>query len=271
MVKKTGHSPLTVPTASSLWKAERSMGMARALMKAGYGTRKQTEEIVLDGRITLNGNIITNPRTKVDPGSEVLLDNKPLIRLRFSYYAFNKPGRVVCTSSDGPGQKLVSEFFPKDVIGLQHVGRLDSKTTGLILVTNDRPWSRTVTGTPALNQEFRIQVEGELTKLEIDVMTAGVLLPKFGLFRPLSVTIVEIMNKRTALTMVVGEGKLRQVRLMLNTLRHKVGFVRRTRIGDIRLGDLPVGRFRHLTTGEIQDVQAAGEAARKMGRSKGKV
>lgn len=239
------------------------MGIARALMKAGYGTRKQTEEIVLEGRITLNGEILTNPRTKVNPGCVVLLDNKPLTQLKFSYYAFNKPGRVVCTPSDGPGQKLVSDFFPKDVIGLQPVGRLDSKTTGLILVSNDRPWNRTVTGTPELDQEFRIQVEGELTPLEIDVMTAGVLLSNYGLFRPLSVTIVEVMNKRTALTMVVGKGRLRQVRLMLTTLRHKVVFVRRTRIGDIRLGDLPAGNFRHLTTGEISAVRAAGDAARK--------
>lgn len=235
------------------------MGLARALMKTGYGTRRQTEAIVESGRITLDGKVVTDPRIRIDPGSEVLLDGEPLTRLRYSYYAFNKPSRVVCTASDGPGSKLVVDYFPEAVIGLHPAGRLDSKTTGLILVSNDRPWNRTVTGSGNLDQEFRIQVEGELTELEIGVMTAGVLLPNYGLFRPLGVQVVEILNGRTVLTMIVGEGKLRQVRRMLTTLRHKVTFVRRIRIGTIRLGELPVGRFRHLTSGEIAAVRATAE------------
>jgi pseudouridine synthase len=242
------------------------MGLARALMKAGYGTRRQTETIVEAGRITMDGKVVTDPRTKVDPGSEVQLDGAPLTRLRYSYYAFNKPSRVVCTTSDGPGSKLVTEFFPEEVIGLHPAGRLDRKTTGLILVSNDRPWNRKVTGSGNLDQEFRIQVEGELNNLEIGVMTAGVLLPNYGLFRPLAVQVVEILNGRTVLTMVVGEGKLRQVRRMLTTLRHKVVFVRRTRIGTIRLGELPVGRFRHLTSGEIAAVRSAAEGGLRGGR-----
>lgn len=256
------------PATPQRWKAERPMGIARALMKAGYGTRRQTEEIVLTGRMTVDGEIITDPRTRIDPDSDVTLDGKPLTRLRFSYYAFNKPTRVVCTPSDGPGQKLVTEFFPGNVIGLQPAGRLDSKTTGLILVSNDRAWNRAVTGSGNLDQEFRIQVEGELTDLEIGVMTAGVLLPNFGLFRPLAVHVVEIMNGRTVLTMIVGEGKLRQVRRMLTTLRHKVVFVRRTRIGQIWLGELGAGKFRHLTSGEIGAVRAAAEGDGPAGERK---
>jgi pseudouridine synthase len=111
-----------------------------------------------------------------------------------------------------------------------------------------------VTDSRVLDQEFRVQVEGELTKLEIGVMTAGVHLPKMGLFKPLSVKIVEVLNSRTVITMVVREGKIRQVRRMLNTLRHKVVFVRRTRIGNIRLGDLPIGGVRHLTADEIRSI-----------------
>jgi pseudouridine synthase len=161
---------------------------------------------------------------------------------------------VVCTQSEGPDRKLVSDYFPHNVPGLQTAGRLDSKTVGLLLISNDRPWINTVTGSKVLDQEFRVQVEGELTKLEIGVMTAGVHLPKMGLFKPLSVKIVEVLNSRTVITMVVREGKIRQVRRMLNTLRHKVVFVRRTRIGNIRLGDLPIGGVRHLTADEIRSI-----------------
>jgi len=230
------------------------MGLARALMKAGYGTRKQTSTMVNEGRISVEDEIIFDPNTMLAAGSQIYLDGQALARLKPSYYAFNKPVRVVCTPSEGPERKLVSDFFPHDIPGLQTAGRLDSKTVGLLLISNDRPWINLVTGSKVLDQEFRVQVEGELTELEIGVMTAGVHLPKLGMFRPLSVKIVEVLNSRTVITMVVREGKIRQVRRMLNTLRHKVVFVRRTRIGNIRLGDLPIGGVRHLTAGEIHSI-----------------
>ena len=205
MAKKTPPDLESQVSESERWSFSRPIGLARALMKAGYGTRKQTAEMVA--------------REK----------------------------------------RLVSDFFPRDVPGLQTAGRLDSRTTGLLLISNDRPWNNLVTGSSLLEQEFRFQVEGELTELEIGVMTAGVHLPTLGLFRPLSVKVVEVLNGRTVVNMVVQEGKVRQVRRMLSTLRHKVVVVRRTRIGAIRLGDLPVGGIRHLTSGEVRHILDAGK------------
>ncbi len=253
MAKKITDSQPLAPGVER-WKPERAMGLARALMKAGYGTRIQTSEMVVEGRITVDDEVIFDPNSMLQVASLICLDGEPLARLRASYYAFNKPVRVVCSVSDGPDRRLVTDFFPRKVPGLQTTGRLDGKTTGLLLISNDRPWNNLVTGSKVLEQEFRIQVEGELTDIEIDVMTAGVHLPKMGLFKPLSVKIVEVLNKRTVVTMVVREGRIRQVRRMLGTLRHKVVFVRRTRIGTIRLGDLPTGGVRHLTAGEIRSI-----------------
>lgn len=223
-------------------------------MKAGYGTRKQTGEMVAEGRISVDEEFIFDPNFNVDVGCQIYLDGKPLARLRPSYYAIHKPVRVVCTASEGPDRRLISDFFPRNIPGLQTAGRLDGKTTGLMLVSNDRKWINLVTGSKALEQEFRVQVEGELTELEIQVMTAGVHIPKMGFFKPLSVKIVEVLNKHTVMNMIVREGRIRQVRLMLSTLRHKVVMVRRTRIGNIRLSDLPAGGVRHLTPGEIHSI-----------------
>ena len=253
MAKRSTDQPSSASGAEP-WKRTRAMGLARALMKAGYGTRVQTSEMVVEGRITVDDEVIFDPNSMLEVGSLICLDGEPLAHLRPSYYAFNKPVRVVCSVSDGPDRRLVSDFFPRKVPGLLTTGRLDGKTTGLLLISNDRRWNNLVTGSKVLEQEFRVQVEGELTDLEIAVMTAGVHLPKMGLFKPLSVKIVEILNNRTVVTMVVREGSIRQVRRMLGTLRHKVVFVRRTRIGGIRLGDLPVGGIRHLTAGEIHSI-----------------
>ena len=254
MAKKQQDNSVSPTTPPERWKPARAMGLARALMKAGYGTRKQTSTMVTQGRISVDDKIILDPHRTLEPGSQIYLDGEPLALLRPSYYAFNKPVRVVCSSSEGPERRLVSDFLPANIPGLRTAGRLDSKTVGLLLISNDRRWNNLVAGSKILDQEFRVQVEGELTDLEISVMTAGVHLPNMGLFRPLSVKIVEILNNQTVVTMIVREGKIRQVRRMLSTLRHKVVFVRRIRIGNIRLGDIPVGGIRHLTAGEIHSI-----------------
>lgn len=254
MAKKQQDDAASPPPSPERWKPARAMGLARALMKAGYGTRKQTGTMVAEGRITVGDEIILDPFRMLEAGSQIYLDGEPLALLKPSYYAFNKPVRVVCSPSEGLERRLVSDFFPRNVPGLKTAGRLDGKTVGLLLISNDGSWNNLVTGSKVLDQEFRVQVEGELTDLEISVMTAGVHLPNLGLFRPLSVKVVEILNDRTVVTMIVREGKIRQVRRMLNTLRHKVVFVRRIRIGNIRLGDLPAGGIRHLTAGEIHSI-----------------
>lgn len=266
--KKRVH-PSPSETVPDRWKPARAMGLARALMKAGYGTRKQTGQMVHEGRVAVGDDVITDPNQTVEAGSHIYLDGEPLALLKHSYYAFNKPVRVVCSASDGPERGLVSDFYPSHVPGLMTAGRLDGKTVGLLLISNDRTWNNLVTGSKSLDQEFRVQVEGELTDIEISVMTAGVHLPKLGLFRPLSVKVVEILNGRTVITMVVRQGKIRQVRRMLNTLRHKVVFVRRIRIGAIRLGDLPAGGIRHLTAGEIHSIFEADKKDRQPDPRKG--
>jgi pseudouridine synthase len=224
---------------------------------------------VTEGRISVDDDIILDPNSMLEPGSLIYLDGEPLALLKWRYYAFNKPVRVVCSPSDGPDRRLVSDYYPSHVPGLQTAGRLDSKTVGLLLISNDRRWNNLVTGSKVLDQEFRVQVEGGLTDIEIAVMTAGVHLPNLGLFRPLSVKVVEILNDRTVLTMVVKGGKIRQVRRMLSTLLHKVVFVRRIRIGNIRLGDLPAGGIRRLTAGEIHSIfeteNEPGESASRTG------
>lgn len=254
---------MTSPTITDRWKPDRPMGLARALMKAGYGTRKETSSMVCEGRVSVGDDVVLDPNLMLEEGSRIYLDGEPLVRLRNSYYAFHKPIRIVCSAAEGPEKRLVSDFYPRDIPGLQSAGRLDSRTTGLLLISNDRPWNNLVTGSKLLEQEFRVQVEGELTDLEIGVMTAGVHLPTLGLFRPQSVKIVEILNGRTVINMVVREGKIRQVRRMLSTLRHKVVLVRRIRIGTIRLGDLPVGGIRHLTPGEVHTIFEMGRARKE--------
>ncbi len=131
---------------------------------------------------------------------------------------------------------------------------------GLLLFSNDSAWNNMITTTKGLEQEYRVQVQGRLTDLEISVMTAGVHLPGLGLFQPQTVRVVEALSQHTVVHITVREGKVRQVRRMLATLRHSVTSLRRVRIGDIRLGDLSVGGYRELSNpevGSVRDIHAA--------------
>jgi len=235
-------------------QADRTMGLARVLQKAGYGTRSQVDTLVASGRVQVAGEIVTDPHIAVEPGTEVTVGGHLIEELRRRYYAFHKPPRVVCTRAEGPTRKLVSEFLPRDVPGLNPAGRLDGKTTGLMLVSNDGAWNNAVTDDATLEQEYRVQVEGEMSDMEISVITAGIHLPNMGVFRPVSVKIVERMASRTVILMVVREGKARQLRRMFTTLRHQITLLRRVRIGEIWLGDLGAGAVRPLSEREVASI-----------------
>ncbi len=251
-------------TATKPWHPVKPIGLARALLKAGYGTRKQTELMVVQGRVRLGDKVVTDPRHMADTGADIYLDGEILQRLTMRYFILHKPLRVVCGEDRNQGRKQVMEFFPPMITGLSAAGRMDGRTTGMILFSNDTEWNNMVATTRGLEQEYRIQVEGELSDLEISVMTAGVHLPSLGLFKPQTVRIVEMLNGHTVMNMTVREGKIRQVRRMLTTLRHKVTMVRRIRIGDIRLGDLAVGTRRELSNPEIASIREIHAAVKRI-------
>jgi len=229
-------------------------------MKAGYGTRKQADQFVLEGRVRVDGQVVMEPGSMVGPESSIMLDGNPLVHQIPRYFLFHKPVGVVSTPGERQGRRLVGSYLPRDVPGLALVGRLDYRTSGLMLASNDRAWCRLLTGNPHLEQEYRIQLAGNLVEDQLDVLTAGVMLPKLGLFKPLRVTLVAAEKKTTDLIIVLGEGKARHIRRVFGTLHHKVMSLQRVRIGDVELGDLKPGAFRQMTGREV-------EHARGMGRS----
>ncbi|MCP4293000.1 MAG: rRNA pseudouridine synthase [bacterium] len=237
------------------WIPKRSMGLGRALQKAGFGTRAVTDGIVISGRVQVDGLVQVDPKSMVGPGSEIFLDNKRLKEVLPVFMALNKPLRVVCVPSDGVNCQLAMEFFPSDIPGLRPVGRMDSRSTGLLLVSNNKDWNNLLTDAKNLEHEYRVQVEGELSAMEVTVIEAGINLPKLGSFKPVSVQIVESMKGRTVLNIVLTDGKVRQLRKMFTTLRHKIFYLRRIRIGDIRLGYLAPGDVRDLSSREIQSIR----------------
>lgn len=261
MTKKKAKATQSPAKTEKSWSPGRVMGLARALQKAGYGTRRQAETLIGMGRVIVDQEICEDPRSMVGPQSLIKLDGKPLIHVPKVYFAFHKPAWVVCNRKEGDRKRLVEDYLPRDIHGLNPSGRMDGKTTGLLLVSNDLAWNNSIATAGDIEQEYRVQLRGELSDLELDVIGHGIQVPKLGLFRPASLKIVEIMNGRTILNIAIGEGKMRQMRRMFATLRYPITIMRRIRIGEIRLGDLYVGGLRPLTDKEVDIVrQVASEA-----------
>ncbi len=250
MTKPGSRSPAGV-AAEQRWVPGRPMGLSRALMKAGYGTRRWADAAVAAGRVRVGTVVVKDPLRMIAADAEVFLDNKPLLKVTLCYYAFHKPLRVVCRETDGPGRRLVADFLPGEIVGLRTAGRLDARTSGLLLVSNDGAWITRVTGPAGCEHEFMVQVEGEVSDVQLTVIDAGVVLQGLGAFRPVAVKVLGYESGRTMLSVTVLGGEARKMRRMLATLRHKVIMVRRVRLGDVRLGDLAPGGLRPLTAQEV--------------------
>lgn len=259
-MSKTGPKPPAGGAPVRRWAPGRPMGLSRALMKAGYGTRRWADEAVAAGRVRVGQDVVKDPLRMIAADAEVFLDNQPLLRVELAYYVFHKPLRVVCREQDGPGRRLVADFLPADAIGLRTAGRLDARTSGLLLVSNDGAWITRVTGPAVWEHEFMVQVEGDVSDMQLTVIDAGIVLPGLGTFRPVAVSVLSRDGSRTMLSLVVRGGQARQMRRMLTTLRHKVLMVRRVRLGSVRLGDLAPGGLRPLTEAEVASFNSAPSA-----------
>jgi 23S rRNA pseudouridine2605 synthase len=240
-----------------LWQPERAIGLGRALAKAGYGTRSHTEAMVRAGRVTVDDEQVTDPATPVAPGCVICLDGELLTRVVRRYFAFHKPPRILTSSSDRGGRRLASEFFPDDVPGLRPAGRLDANTSGLLLVSNDASWNSVAAAAPGLEKEYQIQIAGRLSPMEPGIILAGMHLPNHGYIRPTQLRILDQSDTHTILRLVVVEGRNRQIRRIFGLLRHTVVYLRRIRIGPVKLGNLPSGRLRPLTPQEISAILSA--------------
>ncbi len=256
--RRKGADPTGRPRRLRPHDPQRPQGLARRLAKSGHGTRSEAERIVRSGRVTVGGEVCTDPSRPVRPDDEVLVDGLPLDEVPHVYLALHKPVRVVTVPGDRGGRRLVADLLPRDVPGLNPAGRLDAATSGLLLVSNDMVWNDGAARGVGLEKEYRIRVSGRVSEIELGVITAGMQLPGLGYLRPELVQLVVQEQKQTTLRLVTMTGKVRQIRRLFGMLRHDVLELSRTRIGPISLADLPVGRWRPLLAAEIAAIRAAG-------------
>lgn len=204
-----------------------------------------------DGRVRVNGEIVTEMGVRVEPGRDIVeLDGEVVALPDVLWIAFHKPVGVLTTRSDPHGGTTIYDVLPADLAGLRYVGRLDREAEGLLLLTNDGEGAhRLQHPSGGVEREYHVEVAGTLTAADVGRLLQGVYLED-GAATARSAEILEAGAVVSTLTLVLAEGRKREVRRMMSAIGHPVLRLKRTRFGRVRLGDLAPGEWRRLDDSE---------------------
>ncbi len=228
--------------------------LQKYIAMCGTASRRKAEEMIADGRVKVNGQKVTEQGIKVEIGADkVTVDGRDITIVSKKYYIMlNKPVGYVSTVSDEAGRPTVVDLIREEIkTRIFPVGRLDYDTEGLLLLTNDGDFSYRVTHPKfEMNKTYIALVGSGLTVAGLNKLRRGVVIDGFKT-SPAEVEIIESEAGANLVKITIHEGKNRQVRKMFEAVGVKVKELRRVSIGKVELGNLPYGRWRHLTSHEI--------------------
>jgi pseudouridine synthase len=229
------------------------MRLQKLLADAGLASRRAAEELIRAGRVTVNGETVTRLGTQVEPTADrVTLDGKVVRVRRKLYVAINKPPGYLCTRTDPQGRRTVGQLLPKEWASLYTVGRLDRDTEGLLFLTNDGDFCLRLTHPRyGVRKTYLAEIEGQVARGLVAGLTQGVE-DDGERIRAETARVLESNHTRSLVRLTLREGKYHEVRRLFAALGLGVLGLRRIEIGPIKLGELPSGRWRVLTAGEVQ-------------------
>ncbi|TWT92096.1 pseudouridine synthase [Stieleria varia] len=244
-------------THAAAAKQSGPLRLQRLLASAGYGSRRQCEELIEEGRVDIDGAVVTQMGTTVDPETQkVHVDGVLLRKQKLVYYAVNKPDGVLSTNRDPQGRPRVVDLVPKSE-RVFPVGRLDRSSTGLMLLTNDGELAQQLTHPKyGVRKVYRVTVAGKVENETMRTMRQGMYISD-GFVQVEGAKVLKSRARATEMEIVLREGKNREIRRILARLGHKVQSLTRIAIGPLRLGDLPPGAHRLLGRDEVQKLHLA--------------
>ncbi|HEV3201937.1 MAG TPA: pseudouridine synthase [Bryobacteraceae bacterium] len=234
--------------------------LERVLSKAGLGSRTDARSWIGDGRVRVGGKIVRNPDHWVDLDHDpVTFDGKPLRTAARIYILLYKPKGYLTTYRDPEGRPTVYDLTSGVGAWLSPVGRLDLDTSGLLVMTNDTDFAERLTNPDHhVPKTYQLKASTLLSDEQIEQLRSGVELSD-GPTRPALVKRLRDHARYTHLELTITEGRNRQVRRMVEVLGSKVLKLVRTAIGPIRIGDLPIGKWRELTKEEVKSLRGRKE------------
>jgi 23S rRNA pseudouridine2605 synthase len=248
-----------VPGHDSLTDVPGGVRLQKVLAAAGVGSRRRCEELIGEGRVEVDGQIVRRFGARVDPDQQVIkVDGKRIpARQDLVYLALNKPAGVVTTMSDDRGRRTIADLLGPRAERLYHVGRLDYETEGLMLLTNDGELAHRLAHPRfGVSKTYLADVPAPLPRDLARRLLTGIELED-GLASADRFRVVERAGSRALVEITLHEGRKHIVRRLLAAAGHPVSRLARTHVGPVALGDLRPGASRALTTAEIGDLYAA--------------
>lgn len=227
--------------------------LQKVLAAAGVCSRRQAEKLISDGRVTVDGQVVSTLGSKVDPvRQEIKVDGRPLLETGLVYYLLNKPRGYVTTMSDPQGRPLVTSLLKGVKARVFPVGRLDIDTSGALLLTNDGDLTQKVLHpSNEINRTYLARVTGRPSETKLELLRQGILLEGRKTW-PAIIRVVDKDRDSTSVEITIHEGRKRQVRKMFAAIGHPVRELARTAYAKLELGNLPIGRFRELTKKDLE-------------------
>ncbi len=227
--------------------------LQKIISQAGIASRRMAESLILEGRVTLNNEVVVKLGTVADPfRDEIRLDGKLIIRQEtILYIMLNKPAGYVTTMSDPQGRPIVMDLLAGVKPRVYPIGRLDYDSEGLLLFTNDGAMAhRLMHPSYEVPRTYRVKIRGVITEKDLRTIANGLLLDD-GLFKPRELTVEKANKNSTWLLITIHEGRSRIIRRAFEKLEYFVLRLIRIRFGRLELGYLPIGRYRYLKKGEL--------------------
>lgn len=232
------------------------VSLARALSKLGLCSRSEGERLVREGRVRVDGEIRREPSLRVDPDRDrIVVDGAAVAKAAPVHIALNKPRGLVTTRDDPQGRETVYSCLDDPSLPfVAPVGRLDKASEGLLLLTNDTRWAaRLLDPASHVEKEYHVQIDRVAEDELLERLVRGV--EREGeTLRAERATLLRSGGKTSWISVVLDEGRNRQIRRMLDALGAETLRLVRVRIGGLELGELPKGAWRRLTRGEVESL-----------------
>ncbi|HEY9786146.1 MAG TPA: pseudouridine synthase [Candidatus Obscuribacterales bacterium] len=228
------------------------MRLNRAIASTGICSRREADVLISEGRVTVNGQPVTDFSCNVDPRKDkLLIDGKPLFQKKHEYIVLYKPKGVITTCSDERGRKSVLDLLPPAMRHLKPVGRLDRDSEGMLILTNDGELAHALAHPSRhVSKIYRVTVQGKISERALLELAKGVRLSE-GMTQPAQVRAIKKGEEHSTFEIVIKEGKNRQIRRMCAKLGYHVTRLVRVGIGALQLRLKEPGEWRHLKAQEV--------------------
>lgn len=239
--------------------------LQKFIAACGVASRRKAEELIIQGKVQVNGRFVKELGTKVDPVKDrVKVNGQLLVAEKPVYYLFNKPKGIITSVSDPQGRQTVMDYLKGVNVRIYPVGRLDLNTEGLLLLTNDGDFAQALTHpSKGVEKTYEVRLKGRVDDQHLQAIADGVPLED-GMTSPATITDLGF-DARTGVTTVeitIHEGRNRQVRRMFEYYHYSVRNLKRIAYAGLNLSGVKRGSYRELTRSEVQNLKTTGSAVK---------